>query len=216
MRTVCGIARRAQLLTVGDTAGGRIGAVAPRGRPLLGNALGEQRCDGIRLDQVDGTTCGSAVLVALAAWADPAEADRLARIGFDARQRQVHRESNRLWPRALGTTPWGMVRWLHEHAPHAGRYRVRFVDDTSAADVAALSAAVAAALAAGRPVPLLVGSLVPRHYVLALAGTDRGWRVYEPSSGSVRALDVERIRRRGLGPVVGFDRLHLALLPTGP
>ncbi|GEL16807.1 hypothetical protein [Pseudonocardia asaccharolytica] len=216
MRTICGLAGPVRLLVPRGFAERRIGTVVPRGHRLLDDAVGDQYRDGVRLDQVDGTTCGSAVLVALAAWADPAEAKRLARSGFDERQRQVHRETNRLWPRALGTTPWGMVRWLHDHAPDAGRYEVRLVDDTSAADVADLTRAVTAALAVDRPVPLLVGSLVPRHYVLALAGSDRVWRVYEPSSGSVRALHVELVRRRRLVPVVGFDRLHAALLPAGP
>ena len=46
-------------------------------RPLVSDRIGEQRHAGAVLDQVDGTTCGSAVLVALAAWADPAEVTRL-------------------------------------------------------------------------------------------------------------------------------------------
>ena len=127
------------------------------------------------------------MLVALAAWADPTELARLeavpaggqllagSRISpnsfgsrYDARQKQVHRQTNRFWPQALGTTPWGAARWLRDHVPAAGRYRVRLVDDTSPADVEALLSAVDAALAAGQPVPLVVGSLVPRHYVLAL------------------------------------------------
>ena len=154
---------------------GRLGAAADRAgpvgavpiavaeiRPLAGDRrllvtdrLGDQRRGGARLDQVDGTTCGSAVLVALAAWADPAETLRLEGelsddqvaggagvqpaaglpIGFgarfDARQQQVHRESTRFWPQALGTSPWGMVAWLRRHAPGAGPYRVRLVDDAS-------------------------------------------------------------------------------------
>jgi hypothetical protein len=211
--------------------------IAAGRRPLLTGKLGEQRRGGARLDQVDGTTCGSAVLIALAAWADPAETQRLdgesaageavnGRLGvagsfpagfgarFDARQRQVHRESTRFWPQALGTTPWGMVRWLRQHAPAAGPYRVRLVDDVSATDVEQVLSAVGAALAAGRPVPLLVGAFVPRHYVMALGVHDGGWRVYEPSSGEVRALDLDLVRQRKLAEVLGFDRLHAALLPT--
>ncbi len=193
-------------------------------RPLVSDRLGEQRHAGAVLDQVDGTTCGSAVLVALAAWADPAEVTRLEvptggkslmGVGFgaryDARQKQVHGETNRFWPQALGTTPWGAVRWLRDHAPAAGRYRVRLVDDTSAADVAQVMDAVGAALAS-RPVPLLVGSFVPRHYVLALHADGAGWRVYEPTSGQVRLLDLAVVRERRLAPVLGFDRLHAALL----
>jgi hypothetical protein len=90
---------------------------------------------------------------------------------------------------------------------------VRLVDDTSAADVAGVLDAVGAALAAGRPVPLLVGSLVPRHYVLALGVLGDGWRVYEPSSGENRTVPLGAVRERRLRPVVGFDRLHAVLLP---
>lgn len=222
MRTVCGIGRRVQrALGRGRTAPVPAAPSPAAGRAsLLPGGLGEQRRGGARLDQVDHTTCGSAVLVALAAWADPAE---LARLGgaadgfearYDARQRQVHRQSNRFWPRALGTTPWAMVRWLRRHAPAAGGYRVRLVDDVDPADVAGLLDEVAAALATGRPVPLLVGTLVPRHHVLALAADGDRWRVYEPSSGSVRALDPGLVTARALRPVLGFDRLQAALLPS--
>jgi len=208
-------------------------------RPLLTDRLGEQRRGGVRLDQVDRTACGSAVLVALAAWADPAETARLdgaeavsaatastatasrasVATGFgaryDARQREVHRQSTRLWPAALGTTPWGMVRWLRRYAPAAGPYRVRLVDDTSAADLDDALGQAGAALAAGRPVPLLVGALVPRHYVLALGVQGDGrWRVYEPTNGEVRALDLRLVRERRLAPVLGFDRLQAVLLPV--
>jgi hypothetical protein len=243
MRTVIGVARwvgsrvaRTPLWRDRPEPAARVRPIAGGRRPLLSDRLGEQRRGGVRLDQVDGTTCGSAVLIALAAWADPAETARLdgdeaaaaaagagARAGvttgfgarYDARQRQVHRQSTRFWPQALGTTPWGMVGWLRRYAPGAGPYRVRLVDDRSAADVDDALAAAGVALAAGRPVPLLVGSLVPRHYVLALGVQGDGrWRVYEPTSGHVRALDLRLVRERRLAPVLGFDRLHALLLPA--
>jgi hypothetical protein len=108
-----------------------------------------------------------------------------------------------------------MVAWLRRHAPGAGPYRVRLVDDASATDVEDALAATGAALATGRPVPLLVGTLVPRHYVLALGVQGDGrWRVYEPTSGQVRALDPQLARARRLAPVLGFDRLHAVLLPA--
>jgi hypothetical protein len=166
----------------------------------------------------------------MAAWADPAEMRRLdggaaqaavnggaapVRTGFgaryDARQRQVHRESTRFWPQALGTTPWGMVSWLRRHLPAAGPYRVRLVDDTDARDVAALVGAVGAALRAGRPVPLLVGAFLPRHYVLATGLRDGRWTVYEPTTAELRAVDPAAIGARGLR--LGFPRLHAALVP---
>ncbi|GAA0949052.1 hypothetical protein [Pseudonocardia zijingensis] len=242
MRTVIGFARWVSS-RVRRAEGGHAAQVRPLAggrRPLLSDRMGEQRRGGVRLDQVDGTTCGSAVLVALAAWADPAETARLdghdavtaaggtgvgagARAGvavgfgarYDARQEEVHRQSTRFWPRALGTSPWGMARWLRRYAPAAGPYRVRLVDDRSAADVDDAIAQVRTALVAGRPVPLLVGGFVPRHYVLALGVLGDGrWRVYEPTSGHVRALEPHLVAERRLAPVLGFDRLHAVLVPV--
>jgi hypothetical protein len=193
-----------------------VAAVRPiAGDRLISDALGEQHRGGARLDQVDGTTCGSAVLLALSTWADPtalASLDAAPRFlaAYDERQRQIHRETNRLWPRALGTTPWGFLRWLHTHVPGAGRYGIRFVDDTASADLDLVVRQVEAALGARRPVPLLVGTLVPRHYCLALRIADDGtWRVYEPTSGQVRALDPLTDLRQ----ILGFDRLHAVFLP---
>ncbi|TQM38142.1 hypothetical protein [Pseudonocardia cypriaca] len=245
MRTVVGVARwigsragRVRRRRAEPVPAAQVRPLAAGRRPLLTDRLGEQRRGGARLDQVDGTTCGSAVLIALAAWADPAETARLdgdevaaapdgpgavARAGvatgfgarYDARQVEVHRQATRFWPQALGTTPWGMVRWLRRYAPAAGPYRVRLVDDVSAADVEDALAVTGVALAAGRPVPLLVGSLVPRHYVLALGVEGDGrWRVYEPTGGQVRVLDLRLVRERRLASVLGFDRLHAVLLPA--
>lgn len=257
MRTVCGWGRQVQQALRRPRAGTPFASVRPLGggrSALLIDRPGVQMRGGARLDQVDGTTCGSAVLVALAAWADPREMQKLdatvadaaggempggvtAGFGsrYDARQKQVHRESTRFWPQAWGTTPWGMTGWLRRHAPGAGRYEVRLVDDTSAADVAAVLGRVRVALAAGRPVPLLVGPFVPRHYCLALsdrsaaagnaaaghdapagdAGQDAEvWRVYEPSSGEVRIVPVALVGRAALAPLLGFDHLHAVLLPA--
>ena len=127
----------------------------------------------------------------------------------------MHRESTRFWPQAFGTSPWGMVAWLRRNAPGAGPYHVRLVDDMSAADVASAVDATRTALAAGRPVPLLIGPSVPRHYCMALAEEGDGtWRVYEPTSGAVRSVDPALVGRRALAPLLGFDRLHAVLLPT--
>ena len=223
MRTVCGFGRQAVRLVSlrprrsSSPAGYAGSATATMGRSLLSDQLGPQQHAGVVLDQVDGTTCGSAVLVALAAWADPAELQRLEAVPagaqllsggafgarYDERQKQVHRQTNRFWPQALGTTPWGAARWLRDHVPTAGRYRVRLVDDTSTTDLDDVITAVGAALAAGRPVPLVVGTLVPRHYVLALRADGSAWRVYEPTSGQVRLLDLAAVRTAAPRPGAG-------------
>ncbi|MGI8814814.1 MAG: hypothetical protein ACR2G2_05860 [Pseudonocardia sp.] len=203
------------------------GWVAERLR-LVDDGIGAQRRLGARIDQMDGTTCGTTVLVVLAAHADPLLALALtappgdepgAGFGtrFDLRQDTVHRQSNRFWPGALGTSPWGMVGWLRRHAGGVGRYRVRLVDDTDPTDLAAVLAEVVAALDLGTPVPLLVGVRLPRHYVLALRRV--GWRagadrlVYEPSSGEVRLVPPVAVVEHRLAPLLGFDHLLGVLLP---
>jgi hypothetical protein len=105
-----------------------------------------------------------------------------------------------------------MVRWLRRHVPGAGPYRVRLVDDTDATDVRRLVDAVEEALRVGRPVPLLVGSAIPRHYVMATGFDGERWKVYEPTSGEIRAVHPSAIGGRALR--LGFDRLHVALLPS--
>jgi hypothetical protein len=179
---------------------------------------------GARLDQVDATTCGTAVLLALATGADPLAALELTEPDgrtdedgfggrFDRFQQLVHRQSNLFWPRALGTSPYGMTRWLARRATGLGPYRVRWV--CGRAGLERLVSEVDRALADGDPVPLLVGARLPRHYVLALRREDSaGWRVYEPSSGEVRVVPVAAVRERRLAPWLGFDRVHAALLPA--
>jgi hypothetical protein len=189
---------------------------------LVSPVVGQQRRFGVLIDQVDGTTCGSAVLLALQTCGDPAEAEALAGIAsdefeqrFDAAQQRVKRQTNRCWPRALGTTPWGMVSWLRRHAPAMGRYRVRLVDATDPADMDRVLAGVSAALMAGYQVPLLVGSAVPRHWVLAMRAEDgQAWLVYEPSSGQVQRVELAAIRERRLAPLLWFDDLQAVLLPV--
>ncbi len=242
MRTVTGLARSVQRLVARRRAEPApvppVRLLAAGRRPLVADRLGPQRHGGAVLDQVDGTTCGSAVLLALAVWAEPAELDRLdgvvgraaagratasavgvgSGVGFgaryDVRQQQVHRESTKFWPAALGTSPWGMVGWLRRYAPGAGPYRVRLVDDVSGPDMGEAIAVVDAALATGRPVPLLIGTFVPRHYVMAVGAGPAGWRVYEPTSGEVREVPRDLVRARATAGLLGFDRLHALLLPT--
>ncbi|MEE6280555.1 hypothetical protein [Georgenia sp. MJ170] len=132
--------------------------------------------------QVDETTCGSAVLVMLAATGDPVLAewletgrapqgtvppeiphDSLAGLDaagrFAAAQRQVkHRTGHRAlgplpWPASLGTPPWTAAR----EARFPGvRYRVRPFDD-AADDARTVLALVVASTHRGHPVPLFTG-----------------------------------------------------------
>ncbi|MGQ0483630.1 MAG: hypothetical protein ACT4O0_21705 [Pseudonocardia sp.] len=216
----------AQVLALAGLLADRPAGWAAQRLRLLDDDTGTQWRFGVRIDQVDGTTCGTTVLLVLAAHADPLLAleltapphdDQGAGFGarWDRRQRAVHKQSNRVWPAAMGTSPWGMVAWLRRHAPGVGPYRVRLMDDASAADVADVLGKVDMALAWGAAVPLLVGAQVPRHYTLALPGqpSARGWRVFDPSNGEVRWVPPVAVAERRLGPLLGFDHLHGVLLP---
>ncbi|MFH5822198.1 hypothetical protein [Georgenia sp. AZ-5] len=156
--------------------GARADTAAPRAEGLpvtLGGAPARQ---------VDGTTCGSAALVMLAATGDPALAgwllhgslpdarppeippeipsDGVGPAGrFAAAQRHVKARTSRRglgllpWPGALGTPPWTAAR----EARFPGvRYRSLPVDDASSRARAVLASVYGATLA-GAPVPLYVG-----------------------------------------------------------
>ena len=174
------------LVRRGTAARGRESRGPPAGRaarPLIDDRLGEQRRGGARLDQVDGTTCGSAVLVALAAWADPAETRRLdgesGAVAAGGRRRPASRPGSApattparsrctASPRGSGRRRWaprrgGWWRWLREHAAGgravpgaAGRRHL------PGGRRPPRSPRCGAALAAGRPVPLLVGGVRAR------------------------------------------------------
>lgn len=164
--------------------------------PDVGTVLGRQ---------VDGVSCGPSVLVVTAVLTGSGRPIPAGRFG--AAQRLAHRQANRLWPRMLGTTPWGMRAWLRRHAPAAGPFRVR----------PATARTLAAVPSATRPVPLLVGSrLLPRHWVLVLGtGGDGRWRVYEPGSGAVHAVDPRSLDDGSAARVLAWPRPWCVLLPAG-
>lgn len=149
----------------------------------------------LRLRQRDGVTCGPSAAIVAAALLDPEIAARLEQAGwFEAEQEALHRRLNVVWPRALGTTPWAMVEALNAHSTGFGvRYRWRFaqgpgdpLDD------------VRAAALAGRPVPMLLGRVIPRHWVLVVGFEEGRFRIYEPGHGDVLLATVAELRG-GLG-----------------
>ncbi|MCW2632168.1 MAG: hypothetical protein JWR88_1130, partial [Pseudonocardia sp.] len=208
----------AEVLALAAELAGRPASWLAERLSVITDEPGAQDRAGARVDPVDGTTGGTTVLLALAANADPLASLALTGDGFGERfeemQRRVHRQSTRFWPAALGSSPWGMVAWLRRDAPGVGPYRVRLVDDSNPGDITAVIAEVEAALDRGDPVPLLIGTAVPRHYTMATGRDESGWRVFEPSSGEVRIADPAAIAQHRLGRLLGFDHLHAVLLPV--
>jgi hypothetical protein len=161
----------------------------------------------LNLQQRDGVTCGPTVAVVAGALLDPGRGAGLSdRAWFADEQARVHREVNRVWPRRLGTTPSGMARALTARSPGV-RYRWRLFrgcrDRLSD---------VQRAVEAGRPVAMLLGRFIPRHWVLIVEAAGPLWQCYEPSSGQVRTVTVDAVRRSRLTGL-GYPRSFAFVLP---
>lgn len=157
------------------------------------------------LRQRDGVSCGPAVAVLSGALLDPSYARLADPAWFAAEQGRVHAAANRVWPRGLGTTPWGLAAVLTSHSGrHGVRYgwrlgRHRLVDVRRAVD-------------AHWPVLMLIGDVIPRHWVLIVEFTGPQVRCYEPSSGEIRTVATEAVRAGRLTGL-GFGRPFAFVLP---
>ncbi|MDT5150252.1 MAG: hypothetical protein QOI01_1985 [Mycobacterium sp.] len=163
------------------------------------------------LQQRDGVSCGPAVAVMAGALLDPSYACHLTgsarRAWFDAEQGRVHAAANRIWPRALGTTPWGMARTI---SAHSARYCVRYGWRLPRRRDALCD--VQRAVSARWPVAMLVGNAIPRHWVLIVEVEGDTLGCYEPSSGEVRSVSKGAVRAARLTGL-GFGRPFALVLP---
>lgn len=171
------------------------------------------RIAALRLQQRDGRTCGPSVAVVGGALLDPRYRSVLSdpdsgRAWFADEQLRVHALVNRIWPRALGTTPRGMARALTVHSRRRGvRYRWRLWRgrrDTLAD--------VRRAVGSNLPVAMLVGRFIPRHWVLIVDASVGQLQCYEPSSGEVRTVGVDQVRLAQLTGL-GYPRPFAFVLP---
>ena len=158
------------------------------------------------LRQRDGVTCGPSVAVMAGALLDDdygaALKKETAQQWFAAEQGRVHRATNRVWPRALGTTPAGMARAL---TAHGRRYRWRPAVGHGVDDVCA-------AVKAGFPVAMLIGNALPRHWVLLTEVDGQKVRCYEPGRGQLVDVTVRDIREARLKRL-GYPRAYAFVLP---
>jgi hypothetical protein len=161
--------------------------------------------------QRDGVSCGPSVVVLAGALLDaeygaPLRSDH-SQAWFDAEQVRVHRAINVVWPHALGATPAGVARALTVHSASRGvRYRWR------PARCADRLADVCDAVAAGWPVAMLIGAVIPRHWVLLIAIDGAAIRCYEPSSGATLDVPIDDIRHGRLSRL-GFPRAFAFVVP---
>ena len=170
------------------------------------------RLAALHLRQRDGVSCGPAVAVVAGALLDPAYRRQLAGpTWFAGEQRLVHRRVNRVWPRSLGVTPMGMARAINEQAARRGAaYRSRLCRGLWGRRDA--MADVLAAIDQQCPVAMLVGNVIPRHWVLIVDAEADRLGVYEPSSGEVRVSSVDAVRTGRLTGL-GYPRTFAFVLP---
>ncbi len=156
------------------------------------------------LRQCNQVTCGPAVAIVASALLDPIYRANLADADwFAAEQSRVHAAANRIWPRALGTTPPAMTASINGHGAGYG-WRIWRRGDALAD--------VEHAVRAEQPVAMLIGTVIPRHWVLIV-----DWRAdcldcYEASSGEVRPVFAAAVSR-GRVDVLGFPRVFAFVLP---
>ncbi|WP_178359646.1 hypothetical protein [Mycolicibacterium hippocampi] len=171
------------------------------------------RIAALRLRQRDGRTCGPSVAVVAGALLDPGYRSGLSggdagRAWFSAEQLRVHSMVNRVWPRALGTTPLGMARALNVQSRGVGvryRWRLWWGRRDRLADVLA-------AAGSRRPVPMLIGRYIPRHWVLIVDASEERLHCYEPSSGEMRSVGVDAVRWARLSGL-GYPRPFAFVVP---
>jgi hypothetical protein len=169
--------------------------------------------------QPDRRSCGASVLVVERALRDEGYARVLAdgppAAMFRREVLAMHRRitspvtvTGRLqlpWPRALGTPPWAVAGQLRRPGRH---YVVRWAWRRTA-----LLARVTAAVRAGNPVPLYVGSRwLPRHVVLVVGVEDDRLSCYEPSSGRLQSATRQQFLDATL-TMAGWTRPWCAAVP---
>jgi hypothetical protein len=138
---------------------------------------------------------------------DPSYAARLTdRAWFADEQGRLHAQLNRIWPRRLGTTPVGMARALTAHSLVRYRWRLFRGRRDKLADVRR-------AVEAGRPVAVLIGRFIPRHWALIVDVAHDDFECYEPSSGEVRSIDLDDVRWSRLNGL-GYPRPFAFVLPS--
>jgi hypothetical protein len=168
------------------------------------------RIEGLRLRQRDSAACGPSVAVVAGALMDPAYRASLRDRGwFDDEQLRLHSAVNRVWPRMLGTTPMGMARAVNTRAELRGvRYRWRpfFGRRDRLTDVLE-------SVRAGWPVAMLVGRVIPRHWILIVGVAAETLQCYEPTSGDVRPAHVAALRHSRL-TALGYPRPFAFVLPS--
>ncbi len=189
----------------------------------------------LRLRQLAPTTCGPTCAIVLRVLLDPAYALWLTtgehlepeRPGdglpfeqrFRSQQHAVHESLTRRavgpapWPRALGSPPWALARFLNKFTSlTGGQFGWVPVDSHDPAQLRRCVAAVVRGVSAGVPVPVYVGRHVDRHVVLALGAGPGVVHFYDPAAGAVVEAAQSELEAGRVG-IAGWDQLESVVVP---
>ncbi|WP_250033788.1 hypothetical protein [Paractinoplanes maris] len=197
-------------------------------RPIDAMGAGAVQFRGSRIGQYNDTTCGPTAVLAARMYVDPLyalylttggqpdtveESEERFRQRLAGEEQQIHDDTDVLWPQLAGTPPWGLsTRLSRDPAALGSRYRWRPALPVPGADRAVLRQALTAANR-GLPVPVLIGDVVPRHYVLLLRHDDAGAWFYEPTAAEIVVVPRRDLERRDFGRL-GYPRLAGVILPS--
>ena len=200
-------------------------------RPVDPAGLGTVEFRGNSISQYNGTTCGSTTVVVARILTDPlyalrlttggrpgtaAEADDVFLDRLRVEQQRVHDETDVLWPQFAGTPPWGISERLNDDPAGLGAsYRWTPTFHRGAARTDRVIERARAAADQGYPVPVLIGDLVPRHYVLLLRSDTWGATFYEPTAGEIVLVSAADLAHRDFRRL-GYPRLQGVILPSAP
>jgi hypothetical protein len=197
-------------------------------RPVDPDEPGPAKFHGASVSQYDDTTCGAAVVVVARAMVDPiyalqlttggrpdwtAESDSAFQDRLRAQEQRVHQDADRLWLKAAGTPPWGVSDQLNRGLAGLGvRYGWTLLVGGRPSKTAGVIRRALSAARQGYLVPILIGDVIPRHYVLLVHDGAAGAVFYEPTAGDVVVLPHRDLQRQDFR-LLGFTHLKGAILP---
>jgi hypothetical protein len=183
---------------------------------------------GSEVRQIDDTTCGSTSLLVARAMIDPlynlylttgdsTDPDAATAAQFQTRvaaeERRIHDATNVVWPESFGTSPWGVRDELNRYAGATGtRYDARLFVGTGGRTNPALHDAVTA-VGSGQPVPVLIGDLLPHHYVLMVGRRGSDLLFYDPGYAEVAMVSAQAFLRGDLS-TLGYRHVMAVVTPS--
>jgi hypothetical protein len=184
---------------------------------------------GSEVRQIDDTTCGSTSLLVARAMADPlydlylttgdstdpaaaTPAQFQARVA--AEEQRIHDATNVVWPKSFGTSPWGVRDELNRYVgATATTYDTRLFVGTRGGRINPAFRDAVTAVDSGRPVPVLIGDVLPHHYVLMVGHRGSDMLFYDPGYAEVVVVS-EQAFLGGDVSTLGYRHIMAVITPS--